>query len=246
MIETLPARVADIWVYLSEQPLLWLCATLVAYALADILAAWARRHPLVNPVLISAALLVALLLATGTSYPTYFAGAQFVHFLLGPATVALAVPLYRNLSLVRATLAPMAVALLAGSLTAIVSATAIAAAFGVPHDLIVSLAPKSVTAPIAMSLSLRLGGAPTLTAALVIITGVFGAVAGPPLFDLIRARDPTARGFALGLASHGLGAARAFQSGPVEGAFAGVAMGLNGAMTSMLLPALAALAGGWV
>jgi predicted murein hydrolase (TIGR00659 family) len=237
----LAARAFDIWVYLSASPLLWLAATLVAYVIADFLAGLAGRHPIVNPVAISAMLLIGLLLLTGTDYKTYFAGAQFVHFLLGPATVSLAAPLYRNRAQVRASLAPMAAALLAGGLTAIISAVGIAALFGAPRALLLSLAPKSVTAPIAMSLAEALGGVPTLTAALVVLTGIFGATFQTPFLNLIGVRDRAARGFAAGVAAHGLGAARAFQVGPVEGAFAGIAMGLNGALTSVLLPALAAL-----
>jgi predicted murein hydrolase (TIGR00659 family) len=237
----LPARALDIWVYLSASPLLWLAATLVAYSIADYLSALAGRHPLVNPVAISALLLIGLLLATHTDYKTFFAGAQFVHFLLGPATVSLAIPLYRNRRQVVASLAPMALALLAGCLTAIISAVGIGALLDAPREVLLSLAPKSVTAPIAMSLAQSLGGEPTLTAALVVLTGIFGATFLTPFLNLIRVRDRAARGFAAGVAAHGLGAARAFQVGPVEGAFAGIAMGLNGALTSVLLPALAAL-----
>jgi predicted murein hydrolase (TIGR00659 family) len=243
MSDSLPVRVADIWVYLSASPLLWLTLTLVAYSLADVLAARFGRHPLVNAVAISAALLVAILLATDTPYETYFGGAQFVHFLLGPATVALAVPLYRNLARVRAALVPMMAALVAGSLVAIVTAVATAAMLGAPRDIVASLAPKSVTAPIAMSLAETIGGIPTLTAVLVILTGIFGATIVTPWLNLLRIRDPQARGFAAGLAAHGIGTARAFQVDPLAGTFAGIAMSLNGALTAMILPVLAQILG---
>ena len=239
MSETPPARVVDIWVYLAASPLLGLTATLAVYALADWIAARAGRHPLVNAVAISAALLVILLLVTGTPYAQFFAGAQFVHFLLGPASVALAVPLYRNRARVRAALLPMGVALFAGSLTAIVTAVAVAWALGAPADIVASLAPKSVTAPIAMSLAQALGGLPTLTAVLVILTGIFGATIVTPLMNGIGVRDPRARGFAAGLAAHGIGTARAFQVDPLAGTFAGIAMSLNGGLTAILLPLLA-------
>lgn len=225
----------DIWVYLAASPLLWLTATLVAYALADQLSRRLGRQALANPVVIAAALLVGLLTATRTEYRTYFEGAQFVHFLLGPATVALAVPLYRNLDKVREMILPMGAALIAGSVTAAASAVLIAWALGASPQLLASLAPKSVTAPIAMELAKSLGGLPALAAVLVIATGIIGAVAVTPLMNLLGIRDYAARGFAAGVASHGIGTARAFQVNELAGTFAGIAMGLNGALTSLLV-----------
>jgi predicted murein hydrolase (TIGR00659 family) len=228
----------SLWVYLSATPLFWLTVTLGAWLVADGLARAARRNPLVNPVLIATALVAALLFATGTDYRTYFDGAQFVHFLLGPATVALGVPLYRNLGLVRRDLLPMAAALLVGAVVAVLSAVGIAAAMGVPHQILVSLAPKSVTAGIAMAVSESLGGIPSLTAALVIITGIVGAIMVTPLMNALGIRDYAARGFAVGLASHGIGTARAFTVNTVAGTFAGIAMGLNAVVTALLVPLL--------
>jgi predicted murein hydrolase (TIGR00659 family) len=227
-----------LWVYLSTTPLFWLTVTLGAWLAADMMSRAARRNPLVNPVLIAIALVAALLYGTGTDYRTYFDGAQFVHFLLGPATVALGVPLYRNLGLVRRDLLPMAASLLVGSVVAVLSAVGIAAAMGVPHDILVSLAPKSVTAGIAMAVSESLGGIPSLTAALVIITGIIGAIMVTPLMNALRIRDYAARGFAVGLASHGIGTARAFAVSSVAGTFAGIAMGLNAVVTALLVPLL--------
>ncbi len=235
-------RVTDIWVYLAEKPLLWLTVTLAAYALADWLSARADRHPLANPVIIAAALVIVALKLSGTDFTSYFEGAQFVHFMLGPATVALAVPLVENLDRVRKAALPILLALFAGSATAIVSAVAVGWALGAPRDLLMSLAPKSVTTPIAMGLAEALGGIPTLTAVLVITTGVFGAMIVTPLMDALQCRDPAARGFAVGLAAHGIGTARAFQVNEVAGAFAGLAMGLNGLATALLMPLLDHLA----
>lgn len=232
-------RVTDIWVYLAETPLLWLTVTLAAYALADWISARLARHPLANPVVIAAGLVIAALTFSRTDFATYFEGAQFVHFMLGPATVALAIPLVENFGRVRRTALPIALALVAGSATAIVTAVATAWALGAPRDLLVSLAPKSVTTPIAMGLAETLGGIPTLTAVLVIATGIFGAVTVTPLMNALRVRDPAARGFAVGLASHGIGTARAFQVNELAGAFAGLAMGLNGLMTALLTALLA-------
>lgn len=235
--------IVSIWVYLSASPLTWLTATLAAYVAADWVAARLGRRPLANPVVIAAALLATILLATGTDYGTYFEGAQFVHFLLGPATVALAVPLWRNLATVRRALLPMAAALLAGSVTAAVSAVGIAWALGAPAGVLASLAPKSTTAPIAMELSKSLGGIPALTAVLVVMTGIIGAVVVTPLMNALRIRNFAARGFAVGVASHGIGTARAFQVSEIAGTFAGIAMGLNGALTSLLVLVWLAFAG---
>jgi len=233
--------IARIWVYLNATPLLWLTATLAAYEAGAWIFGRFGRRPLLNPVLIAVAVLIAVLAATGTPYETYFDGAQFVHFLLGPATVALAVPLFENRAHVRAALLPMLAALMAGSLTAIASAVAIARLLGARGETIASMAPKSVTTPIAMAISEQIGGLPSLTAAFVIATGICGAVIATPLLNLLRLRDYRARGFAAGLAAHGLGTARAFQMDEMAGTFAGIALALNGLATSLLVPALARL-----
>jgi predicted murein hydrolase (TIGR00659 family) len=228
----------SIWVYLSATPLLWLALTLVAWVAADAIARACGRHPLVNPVLIAIAAMGSVLVVTGTPYETYFQGAQFVHFLLGPATVAIAVPLVRHRALVRANIIPMLAALLAGAVTSVVSVVAVAAMLGVPRDILVSLAQKSVTAGIAMAISESMGGKPALTAVLVIVTGVMGAVIVTPLMNALKITDYAARGFAVGLASHGIGTARAFAVDEIAGTFAGIAMGLNGVATSLLVPLL--------
>lgn len=226
----------NLWVYLSHGPLLWLTATLVAYLAADALSARLQRHPLANPVLIAVALVSLVLLATGTPFPAYFAGAQFVHFLLGPATVALAVPLVLHLPQVRRLLLPLLAALVTGSLTAIVSAVLLAQAFGLDASAVRALAPKSVTAAIAMGTAESIGADPALTAVFVILTGITGAILVTPLMSLLRIRNVAAAGFATGLASHGIGTARAFQIDPLAGTFAGIALGLNGLLTALLVP----------
>ena len=236
-------EVTEIWVYLSESPLLWLTVTLIAYVGAERVSVHFKRNPLANPVVIAATLLVGLLVVTKTPYGAYFDGAQFVHFLLGPATVALAVPLYRNIGTVKKSLLPMAAALLAGSVTAAVSAVAIAWALGAPPAVLASLAPKSATAPIAMELARNLGGIASLAAVLVILTGIIGAVVVTPLMNGLGIKDFAARGFAAGVASHGIGTARAFQVSELAGTFAGIAMGLNGALTSLIVLLWIVLAG---
>lgn len=231
--------IADTWVYLSTSPLLGLTITLLAYQLAYKLYQRSGAHPVVNPVLIAIAILALLLTLTGTSYETYFSGAQFVHFLLGPATVALAVPLYTQFRRVRSMLLPIVAGLLAGSITAIVSAVMIARLFDASTATQASLAPKSVTTPIAMGIAERIGGLPSLTAVMVIFTGVLGAIIAGKVFSIIRVGDAAIRGFSLGVASHGIGTARAFQLNEQSGAFAALAMGLNGLLTALLLPGIA-------
>jgi predicted murein hydrolase (TIGR00659 family) len=194
------------------------------------------RHPLANPVLHSMWIIGAFLVITGTSYTTYFGGAQFVHFLLGPATVALAVPLYENRKQVVAAILPMLAALVAGSATAIVSIVWLAQAAGLPRTVVLSLAPKSVTAGVAMGISESLHADPSLTAVAVVLTGIMGAIIVTPLMNLIGITDFRARGFAAGVAAHGIGTARAFQVDAVAGVFAGIAMSLNALLTSFLVP----------
>jgi predicted murein hydrolase (TIGR00659 family) len=227
-----------LWVYLQTTPLFWLTATLAAFLIADALAKAAHRHPLVNPVAIAIAILGIMLKATGADYQTYFNGAQFVHFLLGPATVALGVPIYTNLALIRRNFWPLAAALLVGAVVAITSAVLVAKGLGAPRPVLIALAPKSITAGVAMAVSEALGGAPPLTGVLVITTGVLGAVIVTPLMNALGVRDYAARGFAVGLASHGIGTARAFAVDPVAGVFAGLAMGLNAVVTPAVIPLL--------
>jgi predicted murein hydrolase (TIGR00659 family) len=228
----------SIWVYLSATPLFWLTLTLVAWLVAEAIASACNHHPSVNPVLIAIVLMGCILVVTGTPYETYFQGAQFVHFLLGPATVAIAVPLVRNRMLVRSNTMPMLAALLAGAVTAVVSVLSVAALLGMPHEILMSLAPKSVTAGIAMAISESVGGRPALTAVFVIITGIMGAVIVSPLMNALKVKDYAARGFAVGLAAHGIGTVRAFEVDEIAGTFAGIAMGLNGLATAIIVPLL--------
>ncbi len=234
----MPATFTDIWVYLAATPLLGLTVTLIAYMAGDWFYRRAGMQALLNPVLIAVVLLVALLVLTGTPYSTYFEGAQFVHFLLGPATVALAVPLYLHAQRLKRMWLPLLLGLVVGSVTAAVSAIGVAWALGGSLQTLLSLAPKSVTAPIAMGITEKIGGLASLTAILVIATGILGAMLGPGVLNLLGLRDQAVRGFAIGVASHGIGTARAFQESEESGAFSGLAMGLNGLATALTLPAV--------
>ncbi|MGI4848089.1 MAG: LrgB family protein [Janthinobacterium lividum] len=225
-----------LWVYLAASPLLGLTMTLSAYLLAFWIYARCRFSPFANPVAIAITMVASILYLTNMSYRDYFSGAQFVHFLLGPATVALAIPLARQLPRLRRAFVPLFCGLLAGSLTAIVSAVSLMTLLGAPRALAISIGPKSVTMPIAMGISEKLGGVPTLTAMLVISTGIFGAVIARFLFNFLRIDSHQVRGFAIGVGAHGIGTARAFQVSAEMGAFAGLGMGINGILTAFLAP----------
>ena len=229
----------SIWVYLAATPLLGLTATLLAYIAAYRIYRRTGFNPLANPVAIAVALLVTLLTLTGTPYRTYFDGAQFVHFLLGPATVALALPLFDQRQRLARLALPLTLGLAAGVTTAIVSAVGIAWALGASRETLLSLAPKSVTTPIAMGIAEKIGGLPSLTAVFVILTGMTGAIIARPLMNALGIDSHTARGFAVGVAAHGIGTARAFQVSEQMGAFAGLAMGLTALVTAFVAPWLA-------
>lgn len=230
--------VEDLWVYLAQRPLLWLTLTVAAYAAAHRLYSRTGELAVLNPVLVAVLLIVGVLRATDTSYSTYFEGAQFVHFLLGPATVALAVPLYRQSRELRRQWLPITGALLAGSVTAVISAVGLGWLVGLDTATLLSLVPKSATTPVAMGIAEQVGGLPSMTAVLVILTGIVGAVAGLPVLTLLRIREAPARGLAMGVAAHGIGTARAFQDSEHAGAFSGLGMGLNAGLTAVLVPLL--------
>ncbi len=231
----------SLWVYLAATPLFGLTATLVAYCTGLWFARRARLHPLVNPVAIAVVITVALLGATGVAYPRYFEGAQFVHFLLGPATVALAVPLNGQVATLLRLRWPLLAGLACGGIASALTAVGLAWWLGADRETVLSLIPKSVTAPIAMAISEKIGGTPALTAIYCILTGVLGASLGPWVFNRLGLRSLTVRGFALGTAAHGIGTARAFQVSPEAGAFAGLALGLHGLLAALLIPLLASL-----
>lgn len=226
----------ELWVYLSTTPLLGLTVTLVAYLIGRRIYEAAGRTAIANPVLIAVILLVTLLWVADVPYRRYFEGAQFVHFLLGPATVALAVPLYRHFAEIKRNAAAIFVSIFAGSATAIVSAVGTAWLFGASERTLLSLAPKSVTTPVAMGISESIGGFPALTAVLVILTGILGAMFGTWTMNALRLKDWRARGLGMGTAAHGIGTARAFQVNELAGAFSSLALGLNALATAILVP----------
>lgn len=229
----------QLWVYLSATPLFGLTATIVTYVLAQTLYLRVGHAPWANPVLWTVVVLAALLTISGIPYPRYFSGAQFIHFLLGPAVVALAWPLWQRRAELRRRAVAIVLAGLAGGIAASASAVAIGWVLGLPDDLLRSLAPKSVTAPVAMGIAEQIGGIPALAAVFAVLTGLVGAVSGKYLFNAIGVRSMPVRGFALGTASHGIGAARALQVNPDAGAYAGLALGVQVILAALLIPLVA-------
>jgi predicted murein hydrolase (TIGR00659 family) len=233
-------KFVELWVYLSATPLFGLTATLVVYVLAQSIYARLAHPPWANPVMWSVVVLAGALLATGVPYPTYFAGAQFIHFLLGPAVVALAWPLWQRRVELKQRWGRLVLAALAGGTVASGSAVVMAWAFGLPPEVMLALAPKSVTAPVAMGIADKLGGIAALAAIFAVVTGLVGAMAGKYLFDALRIpltdEGWTARGFALGTAAHGIGAARALQVNADAGAYAALALGLQVVLATLLMP----------
>lgn len=229
-------RLYQIWVYLQAEPLFWLTLTIGAFLVGDYLYKKSNQFPLVNPVAISIILVSSVLLIFDIDYERYFSGAKFIHFMLGPATVALAIPIYKKWHLITHNAKAIMAAVVLGSIFAIMITYALAILFDLDHQLILSLLPRSVTAPISMGISELIGGIPSLTAIITIITGIIGAALGAFVLDLMKIKSLPARGMGIGLASHGIGTARAMSRNEEAGVFSAVAMGLSGIVTSILVP----------
>jgi predicted murein hydrolase (TIGR00659 family) len=230
------------WHELVASPLFGIALTMAVYLLAQILyrrigRVWA------NPVLVAILTIILLLKGSGIEYRDYARGGDMLLFLLGPSVVALAVPLYQRRADIWQHKRPILIGIFAGSLVSIVSASGLAWLLGGSRSVILSLAPKSVTTPIAISITAKIGGVAPLTAALVVLTGCLGAVCGPEFCRRIGIRSATATGLAMGTAAHGIGTARMFEINRLGGAVAGLAIGLNGLMTTFLLPLLIFLTG---
>lgn len=237
-----------IWVFLANSPLLWLTATLCAYLISISLYRRFNSTPLLLPVLIGTLLLVALLHLTDTAYETYFEGAKFIHFLVGPATVALAIPLHNQLPRLKLLWKPLSLALIIGTLVGLSSSVFLTWLFGGSPEMIISLAPKSATMPIAMALADHFGGQPSLAAVSVALTGISGSMMASPLLWLLRVNDPVVRGVSMGVAAHAIGTARMIQIDETMGAFSALAMGVTGILTAVFMPAIiqGLLALGWI
>ena len=226
----------EIWVYLSGSPLLALILTLSAYQAGVMIYERFERNPLANPVAIAIAIVATVITLIDMPYAKYFEGAQFVHFLLGTATVALAVPIYKGLDALRGRILPLFAALLAGGATSIVSAVGIAKLLGADSAIIGGFYAKSVTAPIAMGVAERINVSPTLTAVFAVTTGILGAILVRYVLDAVGSKAWWQRGFAVGVAAHGIGTSRAFSVHPEAGTYASLGMGLHGVLGAVLIP----------
>lgn len=198
----------------------------------------ATRLVVLNPILFTILTLIGFLKLTGISYDTYAGAGSMIDFWLKPAIVALGVPLYLQLRSIRRQLMPVLVSQLAGCLVGIVSVVLTARWMGASNAVIVSLAPKSVTTPIAMEVTASLQGIPSLTAAIVVCVGLFGAVCGFKVLQIGRVKSPIAQGLSMGTASHAVGTSRAMEYGPGYGAYAGLGLILNGLLTALFTPFL--------
>ena len=227
---------------IMSNPIILLAITFGIYYVARQIQKW-TGWVVLNPILITIAALIALLQLTGISYETYEQGGQYIDFWLKPAIVALGVPLYQNLGQIRRHLLPILMSQLVGCLVGIVSVTLIASALGASHEVIVSLAPKSVTTPIAMEVCKAAGGIPSLTAAIVVIVGLFGAVFGFKILEVWHVRNPFSQGISMGTAAHAVGTSRAMEKGEIYGAYSSLGLILNGVLTALLTPFVLKLLG---
>ena len=226
----------SVWQQVQPSPLLWLTVTLVVYVSSIKLYQKLKYNPLALPVLTSVCIIVALLVFSDTSYETYFSGVKLLHFLIGPATVALAIPLYHQLPKLISLWRPLSISLVIGALTGLVSSGIITASFGGSADMIISLLPRSTTMPIAMAISEHFGGTPSLTAVSVALTGIVGSIVALPVFHLLRIEDPVAKGVAMGVSAHAIGTARIIQFDEAMGAFSALAMSVTGILTAIFMP----------
>jgi len=231
--------IAEIWVYLAGSPLFALLLTLAAYEVGVTIYERANRNPFANPVAIAVIIVAIGISLIDMPYTKYFEGAQFIHFLLGTATVALAVPIYQCWDSLRGKVLPLITSLLCGGAVSILTAVFTARLFGADMTIQKAMLAKSVTAPIAMGVAERISASPTLTAVFAVCTGVIGAILARYILDALRLTAWWQRGFAIGVAAHGIGTSRAMSIHPEAGAFAGLAMGMHGVAGAVLIPLIA-------
>ncbi|MGY4427659.1 putative effector of murein hydrolase [Bradyrhizobium sp. F1.13.1] len=228
-----------LWNSLGATPLVWLVVTLAAYTAGSALQRACGGATLANPVLIAITIVGAVVVVTRTDYTVYFTATQFINFLLGPATVALAIPLARSARLVRENLAGVGLALLAGSVTSTISGIGLVWLFGGSRTVALSMAPKAATTPIAAAVSSQIGGIPALTAALAIVGGIVAAVVGRTMLTRLNVNDWRAHGLAAGVAGSGIAAAQVAERDELGAAFAALGIGLNGVLVGIVVPLVA-------
>lgn len=230
-----------LWSSIGTTQLLWLVVTLAAYALGNRMQRACGGSTFASPVLTAIILVAYIVLATRMDYRVYFAATQFINFLLGPATVALAIPLARSARLVKENLRGVGLALLAGSATSTISGIGLVWLFGGSRTVALSMAPKAATTPIAAAVSSQIGGIPALTAALAIVGGIVAAVAGRKMLARLNINDWRAHGLAAGVAGSGIAAAEVAARNELGAAFAAVGIGLNGVLIGLVVPIVAQL-----
>jgi predicted murein hydrolase (TIGR00659 family) len=228
--------IIEIWVYLSGSPLLALFITLVAYQIGLLAYQKSKSNPLVNPVAIAVIIVATFIQLIEMPYEKYFQGAQFIHFLLGSATVALAIPIYRGIGSLKNRATILLTSLLSGGAISMMSGVGIAKSLGADQAIVSAFYTKSVTAPIAMGIAERISISPTLTAIFAVTTGILGAILAPYILDILRIRSWWQRGFAIGVGAHGIGTSRAFSINTEAGTYASLAMGLHGIIGSIAIP----------
>ncbi len=222
--------------YIYSTPLTWLIATLAAFKLGIIIYEKCNKHTLLQPIIIAYVILLSLIIFTNTSFEEYFKSVEIIHFFLGPATVALALPLYKNLKYIKSLFLPIVLTLFIAGVFSIVIAVSLLWVFGADLPTMLSMTTKSITAPIAIITSQQIGGMPSLAVGFVLITGIIGALFGTIVCKLVNIKHDTSKGFALGLVSHGIGTARAIEISEKAAAFSALAMGLSGIFTAIFLP----------
>lgn len=222
--------------YVSTTPLIWLLLTLSSFKLGIIIYEKSNKNTLLQPIIISCFVIMTLLLLTGVSYEEYFKSVEIIHFFLGPATVALALPLYNNLKHIKSLFFPIVITLFVSGVFSIVLAVFLLWILGAELPTILSMTTKSITTPIAIITSEQIGAIPSLAISFVVITGILGALLGSSIFKVLKIKHDSSKGFALGMISHGIGTARAIEISEKAGAFSALAMGLSGIVTAVLLP----------
>lgn len=222
--------------FLQSMDYFWILLTMIVFMGSGWLYRKSHFFPLFTPIITTIAILIAFLELTQTSYEEYFNNVHIIHMLLGPVTVALAVPLYRQRSKLLFYCLPIIIGLCVGTVVAIISVCIIGHFLGLSHETLLSMIPKSVTTPIAMGISTSMGGIASLTAAIVVVTGILGGLLSRPLFRILRCKSDLEAGISLGLSAHGMGTNEAFSISQEAGAYAGLAMGLTGLLTAFIAP----------
>ncbi len=227
--------------YVATTPLVWLIITISAYKIGILVYEKSGKHALLQPIVIAYIIMLPILIIANIPYKQYFESMGIIHFLLGPATVALALPLYKNLKLIRSYFVPIVATLILGGAFTILSALGILWLFDASTSTMLSMTTKSVTAPITIITAQDIGAIPSLAMGFVVITGLLGALFGSFIFKILRIKHDAAKGFSLGLISHAIGIARALEISDKAAAFAALAMGLVGVMIAILLPIIMGL-----